>query len=121
MAYAERHTVAVTTATGGTVTAYTPPVTGRVAMIRYVKDGTNPLASTSDFTITTDQTGQNLWVDSNINATENVYPVIAANLGGTGGASTLTEAPVYAAAERIKIVIAQGGNTKVGTFVVVVA
>lgn len=121
MAYAERHTVAVTTATGGGVTAYSPVVTGRIAAIRYIKDGTAPLASTSDFTITTESTAQNLWVDTNINATENVYPVIAGNIGGTGAASSLVEVPVFAALERVKIVVAQGGNTKVGSFVVVVA
>lgn len=121
MAYAEKHTVDVTTATGGGATAYTPVVKGRIASIRYIKDGTAPLASTSDFTITTEDSGQNLWVDTNINATENVYPVVAANLAGTGAASSITEAPIYAAGERVKIVVAQGGNTKVGRFIVVVA
>lgn len=121
MAFPESHTVDVTTSTGGAATAYTPVVRGRIAAIKYTKDGTSPLASTADFTITTEDTGQNLWVDTNINATEVVYPVIAANLGGTGGASSLTEVPVYAAGERVKIVVAQGGNTKVGEFKVVVA
>jgi len=121
VSYVERHVVDVATATGGGVTAYTPVVTGRIAAIRYVKDGTTPLASTSDFTITTDESAQNLWVDSNINASENVYPVIAGNLAGTGAASVLAEVPVYASRERVKIVVAQGGNTKVGRFIVVVA
>ena len=121
MSYVEKHTVNVTTATGGGFTGYTPNVTGRIAAIRYVKDGTAPLASTADFTITTEDSAQNLWVDTNINASENVYPVLAGNIAGTGAASTLSEVPVYAALERIKIVVAQGGNTKLGSITVVVA
>lgn len=117
----EYHTVSITTATGGGATAYTPVVRGRVAAIIYTKDATTPLASTADFTITTEDTGQNLWVDTNVNASEIVYPLIAGNLGGSGVASTITEVPVYAAFERVKIVIAQGGNTKVATFKVLVA
>lgn len=121
MSYVEKHTVQLTTATGGGATGYTPVVKGEIAAVRYVKHGTTPFASTADFTITTEDSAQNVWVDSNINASENVYPVVAGNLAGTGAASTLTERPVRAAGERVKIVIAQGGNTKVGTFIVVVA
>ena len=121
MSYAESHTVEVTTATGGDATAYTPVVTGRISAVKYTKATGTPFASTADFTITTDDTGQNVWVDSNINATETVYPVQIANLASTGAASTLTEVPVYAAGERVKITIAQGGNTTNGTFTVVIA
>lgn len=111
--------VTVTTSTGGVGTGYVGPYSKRVHAIKYTKPTGSPLASTADFTITTEDTGQNLWVDSNINATETVYPVLAANLGGTGAASTLTEVPVVACNERVKIAIAQGGNTKVGTFTVI--
>lgn len=117
MAYAERHTVAITTAAGGTATAYTPVVTGRVLNIRYIKDD---FADGVDFAITAETSGLNLWTENNVNASKTVSPVQAAHLA-TGAASTLTEAPIFVAFERIKIVIAEGGATKSGTFLVVVA
>lgn len=119
MSYAEYHVVTVTTATGGTITGYTPVVTGRVVGIVYTAATGTPLASTADFTITTETTAQSLWSESNVTASKTVNPVTAANLE-TGAASTLTEAPIYAARERVKIAIAQGGNTKTGVFTVIV-
>jgi hypothetical protein len=115
----KRQSVTVTTATGGGATEYSAVVQGTIRAIKYTKDGTAPLASTADFTITTEETGQNLWVDLNVNATETVYPVVPANIASSGAASTLTEVPVYADYERVKIVVAQGGNTKIGTFTIV--
>ena len=115
-----QHSVSVETATSGAATAYTTEViSGQIQAIKYTKPGSSPLASTADFTITTEGTGQNLWVDTNINATETVYPVVAANIAGSGAASSLTEVGVYAAQERVKIVIAQGGDTKSGTFTII--
>jgi hypothetical protein len=120
MSYAEKHTVNVTTATGGGGVAYTSVVTGRIASIAYVSDGTTPFASTADFTITTEDTAQSIWSESNVTASKTVNPVTAANLE-SGAASSLTEAPIYAAGERIKIAVAQGGDTKSGAFTVVIA
>lgn len=116
--YVERHTVAITTAADGSATAYTPVVTGRVAAIHYVKtDFTDGV----DFTITAEATAESLWTDTNINASEIVNPVRAGNLAGTGAASVFTEVPIFIANDRVKIVIASGGNAKVGTFYVVIA
>lgn len=120
MSYVEKHDVVPVTATGGGVTAYTPVVTGRVSAIIYTKAGTNPYDAGSDVTITTEDSGQNLWTEVNVNASESNYPVVAASLPN-GTASTITETPIYAAGERVKIVIAQGGNTKTGTFTVIIA
>ncbi len=118
MSFVKRYTVSVTTAADGSATAYVGPVRGRVAMVSYTKVD---FAAGVDFTITTEDTGQNVWVDADVNASQTVYPVAAGNLGGTGAASTITEAPIYAADERVKIVLAQGGNAKTGTFTVVIA
>jgi len=120
MSFPERHTVSVTTATGGGATAFTPAVRGRVAMVTYTAATGSPFASTADFTITTEDTLQDLWVESNITATQTIYPLTAGDLT-TGTASSLTEVPINAAFERLKIVIAQGGNTTNGTFMFVVA
>lgn len=116
--YVQRHTVAITTDGSGNATAYTPPVTGRIAAIVYVK-GT--FANGVDFTITLEATGESLWTDTDVNASEAVYPVVKGNINTTGAASTIMEVPIHAALDRVKIVIAQGGNAATGTFHVVVA
>ena len=114
--FAQRHTIAVETDGAGAATAYSPNVTGRIHSVTYTKDD---FTDGVDFTITLERTAQSIWTDTNINASETVYPVAAANLG-TGAASTLSEAPIVAANDRVKIVIAAGGATKGGTFEVVV-
>jgi hypothetical protein len=122
MSYVERHAVEVTTATGGGAEEYTPPLTGRIVAVRYVRDGTTPFASTSDFTITTEDLAQGLWTDTNVNASETIYPRVGAHdAAGAALATDQPRVPVFVAKERVKIVVAQGGNTRVGTFHVVVA
>lgn len=124
MAYAQRHTVSVTTATGGGAEAHTPVVTGRVANIVYTADGSTPFDATADFTITAEETGIGLWTESNVTASKTVAPMQGANdqAGATlNTAGDVQSAPIYVANERVKIVIAQGGNTRSGSFDVVIA
>lgn len=122
MPFARRVSVTLTTSSGGAVTGYLPSgsaqrLTGAVRAIIYTKvDFVNGV----DFTITSEATGQSLWTDTNIDASETVYPVVAANIAGTGAASVLTEVPIVLAENRIKIVIAAGGDTKSGTFTAIV-
>ncbi len=118
--HVQRHVVDVTTATGGTTTGYTEPVTGRLAAIIYTRDGSNAFASTADFTVTTERDAQAVWNGSNINASASVRPVRAGTATASGVASTLTEVPFYLANDRVKIGIAQGGNTKAGRFSVII-
>lgn len=119
MSFAQRHNISVTTDSSGAATVYSPAgLSGRVASIAYVK---TDFADGVDFTITVESTGQSLWTDTNINASEAVYPVAPANLGSSGAASTLTEVPIMIANDRVKIIIAQGGNVKTGTFRLVMA
>lgn len=118
----QRHTVTVTMDGSGDATAYTSDaVTGAVLSIAYAK---TDYADGVDFTITTETTLQNLWVDTNVNASETVYPRCSVN--GTDGAAALYAADglgvkdrIYAVGERIKIVVASGGAAKVGTFTIV--
>jgi len=122
MSYPVVESVTITTNTSGAATSYTGVVRGEVSTIKYVKDD---YANGVDFTITTEDTEQNLWVDTNINASETVCPRQPTH-DATGAASLYAaagepvEAPIYACGERIKIVIAQGGDTKAGTFKVVI-
>lgn len=111
------YTVSVTTASDGSATAYTDgPVWGWVASIGYVKtDFTDGV----DFTITGETSAVSLWTDTNINASEIVYPRVLENLN-TSGAALTTHTPIVLAGERISIVIASGGSAKVGTFKIIV-
>lgn len=119
MAYARRLTVAVTTAADGSATAYSDPIdAGVLSHIRYVK---TDFADGSTFTITADATGETLWSRSAVNASATRAPRQATHT--TAGAAALFAAAGQAvldkiaiANDRIKIVIASGGNTKTGTF-----
>lgn len=122
MSYAERHTVTITTDAAGAGTGYTPVVSGAISTIRYVKgDFDNGV----DFDVTLEATGEVVWDQDNVNASATVAPRQATH-------STLGVAALYAAAgtavndriiavrDRVKIVVASGGNVKSGTFHVVV-
>lgn len=116
-----KHSITITTVTGGTATAYLPKLNGKLMSIRYVKDD---YADGVDFTITGEDTAENLWVDTNINASEIVRPRIAVqdNAGDDityDGTRKIYE-PYNLVDERIKIVIAQGDDAKAGTFHVLI-
>lgn len=121
MSYVQRHTVSVTTATGGGATGYTPVVTGRVTNIVYTAPTGSPYASTADFTITAEGSGIGLWTESNVTASKTVSPTQQAHDQVGAVETDPTRAPIFVANERIKIAIAQGGNTRQGSFQVIVA
>lgn len=106
-------------------TFYTPYVSGYVESVEYVKDGTTPYTDGVDFTITAEATGENIWTDTNINASEIVRPRaathttagVAALYAGTGAVNDR----IALGRDRVKIVLAQAGATKTGTFVVTIA
>jgi hypothetical protein len=117
-----RYEVTVTTAADGTATAYSPRIAGKIHSIRYVK---TDFADGVDFAITANATGENIWTESNVNATADRYPRApthsqagVAALYAAGGTGVL--APIALASDKVKIVIAQGGNVKTGTFHILV-
>ncbi len=114
----KRIKMTVTTAADGSATAYSPRVSGELNSIHYVK---TDFADGVDFTITDEATGESLWTDTNINASEIVRPRApvmdqagAARLYASGG--TAVSDKIALANSRIKVVIAQGGNAKSGVF-----
>jgi len=117
-----RHTVTVTTIADGSATAYTTnPVRGRVLSIQYVKPVSGNFTDGVDFTITGETTGQGLWTETNVNASAQRAPrqpthdnAGAASLFAAGGEPA--EDYYVLVDERVKIVIASGGDTKTGTF-----
>lgn len=123
MSFATRHTVTVATIADGTATAYTDEVVnGRVISIAYTKVD---YADGVDFTITTEDTAQDLWVDTNVNASETVasrQPThdSAGDASLYAGSGEAVEDYIWVVDERIKIVIAQGGNVKTGTIDIIV-
>ena len=121
MSYVQRHAVSLTTIADGSVTGYTPVVTGKISQLRYVK---TDFADGVDFTITAEATGEAIWTGTNVNASVTVAPRQATH--DTAGAASLYAAAgepvedyIAVANDRIKIVIAQGGDTKTGVIHVV--
>lgn len=120
MAYAETHTVAITTNASGDATSYTPVVTGKIINIIYTKtDYVNGV----DFAITAESSGLGLWTEANVNATKTVSPrqpthTQTGTENNTAGDVNLGD--IYLTNERVKIVVDEGGNAKSGTFKVIV-
>ncbi|HEB79287.1 MAG TPA: hypothetical protein ENI79_02280 [Rhodospirillales bacterium] len=120
MSFPQIQTVALTTDASGDATGYTEVIRGRIESVEYVK---TDFADGVDFTITLEDTGVNVWTQTNVNAAVVVAPRqathstagVAATYDGTR--AVLERIPV--AHERVEIVIAQGGNVKSGTFKVV--
>jgi hypothetical protein len=119
--YSDRKSQSVTTDSGGAATVYFDAANKVIHAIRYVADGSTPYDNTVDFTFTGETTGMNVLTIANVSASATYYPVAAANKAADGSASTLTERPVILANERLKLVLAQGGNAKVGAFHVIYA
>jgi len=119
--YIVRETVEITTAADGSATFYTKVVNGRILSIQYVKDGITPFDDGVDFAITLEITGQGLWTQSDVNASAIRAPRQPTH-DGVGAASLYAatgepvEDKIVAADERVKIVIAAGGNSKKGKF-----
>ncbi len=117
-----KYTVPVTTAADGSATAYSAVLSGYIHSVQYIK---TDFADGVDFTITAEDTGQTIWTESDVNAAVTKLP-------RAGVASTAGVAALYASAgtavmervalgrDRVKIVIAQGGNAKSGSFKIVV-
>jgi hypothetical protein len=114
--------VPVTTASDGSATAYSPYLSGYLHQIQYVK---TDFADGVDFTITADATTETLWSESNVNAAAIRAPrqathstAGAAALYASGG--TAVNDRIALSRDRVKIVIAQGGNVKTGSFTILV-
>lgn len=119
--YVERYAVSLTTDASGDCVAYSPVVTGKISQIRYVKtDFDNGV----DFTVTSEATGETIWAQNDVNASVTIAPRQATH--STAGAASLYAAggtavtdKIALAKDRVKIVVAQGGNVKTGTIHIV--
>lgn len=115
--YAERHQVAIVTAADGSFTGYTPVLTGRVLGVRL--DSVD-LDSGIDITITGESTGIAILALTDQGGSDATYYPRHQVCGPTGtaltydGTRTVNEPPLIVN-ERIKVLVAQGGNVKSGT------
>lgn len=117
--HVQRFSVTLTTDASGDVIGYTDPVNGLLSQIRYVKPGAGNFDNGVDFTVTLEDTGETLWAESDVNASATRAPRqathstagVAALYAGSGTAVN----DLIAVSGRIKVVVAQGGNAKVGT------
>lgn len=112
-------TKSYTTDASGDATVYTEAIRGRLLEVLFVDTDTDAGA---DFTITTEDSGQAIVTLTNAGATGKWRP--RQKIQDAAGADVSYEATdtkdvhdfIYIANERIKIVVAQGGATKSGTF-----
>lgn len=120
--HAERYVVTLTTDAAGAATGYTPVLTGPIRTIRYVK---SDFADGVDFAVTLETTGESVWAEDSVNASATRAPRQATH--STTGAAALYAAGgaavndlIVAVRDRVKVVVAQGGDTKSGSVHVVV-
>jgi hypothetical protein len=118
----ERYAIPVTTAADGSATVYSEPITGKVVTVRYAKGN---FTDGVDFTITAEFTGETIWTQSDVNASVIVAPRQPTH--STAGVAALYAAAgspvldyICLARDRVKIVIASGGNATSGTFHLVI-
>lgn len=117
-----KFSVTLVTDSGGAATGYSPFLSGYLAQIGYKKID---FADGVDFTVTVDGTGQGVWTESDVNAAVVKAPrqATTTNAGVASlyaAAGTAVNDKIAISRDRIKIVIAQGGNVKSGTFEIIV-
>lgn len=117
-----RQKISIKTAADGTATVYGTKCSGKIHSIQYVK---GDFADGVDFTITAEATGEAILTKSDVNASAVFYPRAAthtqagaAALYATGG--TAVQDKIAMGNDRVKIVVAQGGNAKSGTIHVLI-
>ena len=123
MSFCRKVSAAFTTTAGGAATVYTDDVvTGRILSVRYEYADADTGA---DITITTEDTGQAVLTLTNAGTSTVQKQPRQATHDVTGGAETYDATEpvndyIWAVNERLKVVVAQGGNTKTGTLVFIV-
>ena len=105
------------TAADGSATEYIGPLYGQLDTLIYTKAAANNYADTVDFTITKESTGEGVWTEANVTASDLTRPrVITQDLVDADSTTLVIREPILFAGERIKIVLAGGGASKTGTF-----
>lgn len=116
-----KFTVAAVSNGSGVATVYSPYLSGFIESIQYVK---TDYANGVDFTITAEATGETLWTESDVNAAVVKRPRAAthstAGVAATFDGTRAVLDRIALSRDRVKIVLAQAGDTKTGSFVITV-
>lgn len=112
-----RFVVPITVDENGDAEVFSPVLSGKLISIRYLKDD---FADGVDFAVTAEATGETLWSEESVNANATRHP--RAPTHSVAGAASLyvaegpgVLAPIALSQDRIKIVVADGGNATSGT------
>jgi hypothetical protein len=111
-----RFTVNVTTDDHGDAVAYSPQCNGLVRTVEYVKPTSDGLDAATDIDIIADVSGAVIWTNDDLSDSKVIHPLAQAQ-DNTGADIVGAYAPICLADERIKITVANGGNTLSGQFV----
>lgn len=111
-----RFTVNVTTDDQGDAVAYSPQCNGLVRTVEYVRPTSGGLDAATDIDIIADVSGAVIWTNDDLSASKVIHPLAQAQ-DNTGADIVGAYAPICLADERIKITVANGGNTLSGQFV----
>jgi hypothetical protein len=111
------YTKTITTSSGGAATVYFGErICGRVVAIKYVP-GT--IDTGAGLVISGETSGVAILTKASAGTSTVWYrPFAAGNKVADGAASTISEAPVFVHEERIKLVVASGGDTLTGTMTI---
>ena len=118
-----RPVVSVTTDENGDAVAYTPPIYGEIESISYVK---TDFDNGSGFVLSTEDSEITLWSEEDVDASATRHPRDATVSGDAAAAlyayaGQAVNSRIAIGGERVKIVIANGGDTKSGVFHITVA
>ena len=114
--FAERKSVTIETDASGDGVGYIDVAYGRLHGILYVKDD---YADGVDFDVDLEATGQVLWSEDDVNASAARYPRVAVHDTDGVALDPAVYEPVLIAHDRIRITVANGGNTTSGQFIAV--
>lgn len=107
--------VAIQTIADGTGAGLSRTFNGYIDSIRYIKGN---YADTVDFTIVLERSGQGLWTEVNVLASQTVKPTVPQDdLVGANRAGEFSRIAVNN--ERISIALVAGGDAKDGTFEII--
>ena len=125
MGYIANLTVTLTTDASGDASGFTQIGNGRILRVEFVKPGSGGFATTVDFTITTDSGSLAVLSVSDVTASTAWHPRQpthdtsgVASLYASSGEPVESDIPIFN--DRIKVVVAQGGDTLVGTLNILV-
>jgi len=112
-----RYTVPIVTDAAGAATVYLGRrITGPVKTIKYEP---GDIATGADLVVTGETTAMPVLTKANAGTSTVFYhPRAVSNQVADGAASAITEVEVHLCQEQLKVVVAQGGDTKTGAITV---